>query len=106
MSDEKLSMLYVDLLNYLNIKTVNLALWLIKHHESKMGRGVEVWLHEPLTSALSGGEWSATRSGRFTLGPTEEEVGCVPEGYSGRGDKDNPCPLRKTEPPTSYLHSL
>jgi hypothetical protein len=55
-----------------------------------MNRGVEVWLHAPLTSALSGGE------GRFNLGPTEEEAGCVPEGWSGRGDQDNPCPLRKT----------
>jgi hypothetical protein len=27
--------------------------------------GVEVWLHEFLTSALDGGEWSASRPGRF-----------------------------------------
>jgi len=28
--------------------------------------GVDVWLHAFLTSALDGGEWSATRRGRFT----------------------------------------
>jgi hypothetical protein len=27
---------------------------------------VEVWLHTFLTSALDGGEWSASRPGRFT----------------------------------------
>jgi hypothetical protein len=28
--------------------------------------GVELWLHAFLTSALDGGEWSASRPGRFT----------------------------------------
>jgi hypothetical protein len=93
-------------LTYLNIKTVNLSLCLIKHHESKMDRGVEAWLHALLTSALNGGEWSAPRSGRLTPGQTEDEAGCVPDGWSGRGDEDNPCPLGKIEPPTSNLQSL
>jgi hypothetical protein len=30
--------------------------------------GVEVYLHLFLTSALDGGEWSASRTGRFTPG--------------------------------------
>jgi len=30
--------------------------------------GVEVYLHLFLTSALDGGEWSASRAGRFTPG--------------------------------------
>jgi len=28
--------------------------------------GVDVWLHAFLTSALDGGQWSASRPGRFT----------------------------------------
>jgi hypothetical protein len=30
--------------------------------------GVDVWVHIFLTSALAGGEWSASRPGRFTPG--------------------------------------
>jgi hypothetical protein len=30
--------------------------------------GVDVWIHSSLTSALVGGEWSASHSGRFILG--------------------------------------
>jgi hypothetical protein len=29
--------------------------------------GADVWTHVFLTSAVVGGEWSASRSGRFTL---------------------------------------
>jgi hypothetical protein len=29
---------------------------------------VEIWIHIFLTSALAGGEWSASRPGRFTPG--------------------------------------
>jgi hypothetical protein len=35
--------------------------------------GVEVWIHIFLTSALVGGEWSASRRGRFT--PKERAPG-------------------------------
>jgi hypothetical protein len=50
----------------------------------KTHRGTEVQLHEYLTSALDGGEWSASHSGRFTPGekatvPTEQEAGWAPE---------------------------
>jgi hypothetical protein len=34
----------------------------------KMYGGVEVWSHVFLTSALDGGEWSASRLCRFTSG--------------------------------------
>jgi hypothetical protein len=34
----------------------------------KAYRGVDVWTHVFLTSALAGGEWSASRPGRFTPG--------------------------------------
>jgi hypothetical protein len=32
----------------------------------KKNGGMEVWLHEFLTSVVDGGEWSASRPGRFT----------------------------------------
>jgi hypothetical protein len=42
---------------------------LIKHHAMKTyGGSVEVYLHSFLTLALDGGEWSASRPGRFTPG--------------------------------------
>jgi hypothetical protein len=34
----------------------------------KACRGVDVWIHVFLTSALPGGEWSASRSDHFTTG--------------------------------------
>jgi hypothetical protein len=41
---------------------------LTKYHANKTYWGVEVWLRAFLTSALDGGEWSASRPGRFTPG--------------------------------------
>jgi hypothetical protein len=41
---------------------------LIKHYAMKAYGGVDVQIHIFLTSALVGGEWSASRSGRFTPG--------------------------------------
>jgi hypothetical protein len=40
---------------------------LIKHYAMKAYGGVDVWIHIFLTSALVGGEWSASRPGRFTF---------------------------------------
>jgi hypothetical protein len=45
---------------------VKLSLCLTKHRAMKTYWGVEVLLHVFLTSGLYGGEWSASRSGRFT----------------------------------------
>jgi hypothetical protein len=42
--------------------------YVIKHHAMKTCGGVKVQLHALLTSALDGGEWSASSSGRFTAG--------------------------------------
>jgi hypothetical protein len=45
---------------------------------------VGVWTHIFLTSALVGGEWSASRPGRFTLGyPLDRRLG-GPQSRSGR----------------------
>jgi hypothetical protein len=52
---------------------LKLSLCLTKHHAMKMYWGVEVWLHAFLISALDGGEWSASRLGRFT--PRERAPG-------------------------------
>jgi hypothetical protein len=38
---------------------------LIKHYAMKACEGVDVQIHILLTSALVGGEWSASRPGRF-----------------------------------------
>jgi hypothetical protein len=47
---------------------VKLSLYLTKHHATKTYGGVEVQFHVFLTSALGGGEWLASRPGRFTSG--------------------------------------
>jgi hypothetical protein len=41
---------------------------LIKHYAVKKYGGVDVYIHVFLTSALVGGEWSASRPGRFNPG--------------------------------------
>jgi hypothetical protein len=52
---------------------VKLSLYLIKHHAMKTYWGVEVYLHVFSTSALDGGEWSASHPGHFT--PRERAPG-------------------------------
>jgi hypothetical protein len=47
---------------------VKVRLSLFKHHAMKAYGGVNVQIHIFLTSALAGGEWSASRPGRFTPG--------------------------------------
>jgi hypothetical protein len=46
---------------------VKLSLCLIKHLSMKAYWGVDIQLHVFLTSALDGGQWSASRHCRFTL---------------------------------------
>jgi hypothetical protein len=55
-------MLCYVMLCYVMLRT----LCLTKHHSMKTYWGVEVYLHALLTSALDGGEWSASCPGRFT----------------------------------------
>jgi hypothetical protein len=50
---------------YLRCETVHL-------HAMKLYEGVEVQLHSFLTSTIDGGEWSASRLGRFA--PTKESI--------------------------------
>jgi hypothetical protein len=52
---------------------IKLSLCLTKHHAMKTYLGVEGQLHAFLTSALDGGEWSASRLCRFT--PSERAPG-------------------------------
>jgi hypothetical protein len=51
---------------------VKLSLYLTKqalcHYATKAYGGVDVYTHEFLTSALLGGEWSASHTGHFTSG--------------------------------------
>jgi hypothetical protein len=44
------------------------SLCLTKHHDMKAYCGMKAQLHAFLTSALEGGEWSASRPGRFSPG--------------------------------------
>jgi hypothetical protein len=41
--------------------------------------GVHLQFHQSSTSALDGGEWSASRLGLFIAVPTEQEAGWAPE---------------------------
>jgi hypothetical protein len=50
---------------YIKIK---LSLCLTNYYAMKAYVGVDVQIHIFLTSALAGGEWSASRPGRFTPG--------------------------------------
>jgi hypothetical protein len=49
----------------------------MKHYAMKAYWGLDVYIHIFLTSALVGGEWSASRPGRFTLGERSPGTHCV-----------------------------
>jgi hypothetical protein len=67
--------------------------------------GVKLQLHAFLTSTLDGGEWSASRRGRFT--PQGKSPWCPldgrlggPQSLCGRGGEEkNSQPLPELEPP-------
>jgi len=46
-----------------------------EHHAKKAYWGMEIWLHTFLTSALDGGEWSASQSDLFTPRETPVPIG-------------------------------
>jgi hypothetical protein len=60
--------------------------------------GVGLYLHAFLTSALDGGEWSASRPSRFS--PRKESLVPIgPQSWSGRsGEEKNSHPLPGLEP--------
>jgi hypothetical protein len=47
------------------------------HYAIKTYGGVEVYIHAFLTSALVGGEWSASRPGRFPSGESVPRTHCM-----------------------------
>jgi hypothetical protein len=51
--------------------------------------GVDVWTHVFLTSALVGGEWSASRPGRFTLGERAPDTHWIGGWVDPRAGLDN-----------------
>jgi len=66
-----------------------LPLCLAKYRATKTYGGVEVYLHVLLTSVLGGGEWSASRLGRFTSWGKSLRFPLVrtlggPQSWSGR----------------------
>jgi hypothetical protein len=58
---------------------------------------VKVELHAILISAVDVGEWSAPRSGRFTLGEIDKRLG-GPQSRSWRGDEKKSLHLLWIEP--------
>jgi hypothetical protein len=78
--------------------------WLIKHYTMKVYEGVDVWIHVFLTSALDGGDWSASRPGRFIPGerpPFTHWIGGAPEPVwtTWRGEKSYPYRDWNSDPP-------
>jgi hypothetical protein len=69
---------------------VKLSLCLIRHQTMKVYWGVDVLLHAFLTSALDGGDWSASNPRRFNpreRAPGTQWIGgwvCLPQSRSGR----------------------
>jgi hypothetical protein len=70
----------------------------------KVHWGVEVQLHQFLTSALDGGEWSASRPGRFSLRERNPDTHWSlggPQGWSVHdGEQKNSQTLPALELPT------
>jgi hypothetical protein len=60
---------------------VKLSLCLTKYHAMKTYWGLEVEVHA-LTSALGGGEWSASRPGRFTPAVSYSDIHWI-GGWAG-----------------------
>jgi hypothetical protein len=71
----------------------------------KAYRGVDVYIYIFLTSELAGGQWSASRPGRFTRGgkrpryPLDRRLG-GPQSRSGRFGEENILDTIGTRTPT------
>jgi hypothetical protein len=66
---------------YVDVR-VKLSLCLIEHYVMKAYCGVAVQIHVFLTSALVGGEWSASRPGRFTPGVIAPGIHWIGGGWT------------------------
>jgi hypothetical protein len=100
---------YISLLSKYIVK-VKLSLGLTMYHAMKTNGEVKVQFHTFLTSALDGGEWSATCPVLFTPGdspqyPLDRRLG-GPESWSEHIDKEkNSHPLQESDP-GCLAHSL
>jgi hypothetical protein len=69
--------------------------------------GVEVYLHAFLTSTLVGGEWSASRPGRFTHDTHWIGVRVGPRaGLDAVVKRKIPNPCQKSNPRTPIVHHV
>jgi hypothetical protein len=77
----------------------------------KTYKGVDVYIHIFLTSALIGGEWSDSRLGRFTPGkeslvPIVYEDGWIPEPVWKTWRSENSWPYRALNSDTSVVQPV
>jgi hypothetical protein len=77
---------------------VKLPPCLIKYHAMKTYWGMEMYDHAFLTSAL-GGEWSASRLGRFTPGVTTPETRWIGGCVGPRAGRDAVAKIKSHAPP-------
>jgi hypothetical protein len=77
---------------------LSLYFFLTEHHAMKAYWGMEVISMHSLTSALDGGEWSVSRTGRFTPGENPwyrlDWRLSEPQSRSGRGGEE-----KNSQPP-------
>jgi hypothetical protein len=87
-------------------KKVNFSLCLTKHYAMKAYKGVDVYIYIFVTSALVGGDWSASRPGRFTPGwspryPLDRRL-VGPQSWSGWHGEENSPLARQCTPRTAF----
>jgi hypothetical protein len=99
-------------ISYKKGKMFKLSLCLTKYHAMKTIGGVEVQLHAFLTSALDGGEWSASHPGCFTPGERAPGTHCIGGGVGSRAildmvvKKKIPSPHQKLNPRTPIVQPI
>jgi hypothetical protein len=77
----------------------------IKHYAMKAYEGVDVYIHVFLTSALVGGEWLASRPGRFTPGERDPGTHWAGGWVGPRAGLDD-VEKRKISPPTGTWSAI
>jgi hypothetical protein len=100
-----LTQLPVTILLEVKVKGKSCCPCALTEHNIKAYYGVEVSLHAFLTSALDGGEWSASRPGRFTPRDRAPGIHWIGGWVGPRavldtgGEEKNSQPLPGIEPP-------